>query len=80
MTGTLPQLSAGEYYVIEYKVTLGNMPAAEKFTFTMYNTVNVKDGNNTGTGSTSTGVDWTGGKYGETGSIKQENIIRTVEK
>ena len=65
MTGTLPQLSAGEYYVIEYKVTLGDMPAAEKFTFTMYNTVNVKDGNNTGTGGTSTGVDWTGGKYGD---------------
>ena len=77
MTGNLPQLSAGEYYVIEYTVTLKNMPADEKFTFTMYNTVNVRDGNNTGTGGTSTGVGWTGSKYGDwihkTGSYDQNS-------
>lgn len=63
--GTLPQLNAGEYYEIEYNVTLKNLSEDKKLTYTMYNTITVNDGNNVSKGDTTDNVDWIGGKYGD---------------
>jgi len=43
LVGTLPELEAGEYYVIEYTLVLSDLPDDELVTFTMMNKVNVSD-------------------------------------
>ncbi|MDO4633544.1 MAG: Cna B-type domain-containing protein [Eubacteriales bacterium] len=61
--GTLPELKAGEYYVITYKETVSNLPENSQVTLNVENKAKVKDGNPEVTTTTTDHPTWTGSGY-----------------